>query len=73
VSKVVVRCVKSRNSPLIGVLLFGFLPVPYLGFGHGWYLAALHAQLDADELVAAWAQGRVMTFEQAVEYALETD
>jgi hypothetical protein len=34
------------------------------------HLAALHMQLDADELAAAWAEGRAMTFEQAVEYAL---
>jgi hypothetical protein len=37
------------------------------------YLAVLHAQLGADELAAAWAEGRAVTFEQAVEYALETN
>ena len=37
------------------------------------HLALLHAQLEADELAAAWAEGRAMTFEEAVEYALETD
>jgi non-specific serine/threonine protein kinase len=37
------------------------------------YLALLHAQLEAEELAAAWAEGRAMTFEEAVEYALEPD
>ncbi len=37
------------------------------------HLALLHAQLEADELAAAWAEGRAITFEEAVEYALETD
>ncbi len=33
-------------------------------------LAALHVQLDKASLAAAWAEGRAMTLEQAVEYAL---
>jgi hypothetical protein len=39
----------------------------------GSHLAALHAQLDADELAAEWAEGRAMPSEQAVEYALLID
>ena len=37
------------------------------------HLAALRAHLGADELAAAWAEGRAMTIEEAVEYALETN
>ena len=37
------------------------------------HLALLHAQLGADELAAAWTEGRAMAFEEAVEYALEPD
>jgi hypothetical protein len=37
------------------------------------HLAALRAQLDADELAAEWAEGRAMSSEQAVEYALAED
>ncbi len=35
-------------------------------------VAALHAQLDEAALAAAWAEGRAMTLEQAVAFALET-
>jgi hypothetical protein len=34
-------------------------------------LAALRAQLDDDALAAAWAEGRAMTMEQAIEEVLE--
>jgi ATP/maltotriose-dependent transcriptional regulator MalT len=37
------------------------------------HLAALRAQLNADELAAEWAEGRAMLSEQAVAYALEGD
>ncbi len=37
------------------------------------HLSARRAQLDADELAAEWAEGRAMTSEQAVAYALEDD
>lgn len=37
------------------------------------HLAALDAQLDADELAAKWAEGRAMPSEEAVAYALEDD
>jgi hypothetical protein len=37
------------------------------------HLAALRAQLDAEELEAKWVEGRAMPFAQAVEYALESD
>jgi predicted ATPase len=33
-------------------------------------LAALHAQLDEATLHAAWAEGRTLTYQQAMEYAL---
>ena len=32
---------------------------------------ALRAALDAETLTAAWGEGRAMTLEEAVEYALE--
>jgi hypothetical protein len=34
-------------------------------------LATVRARLDAATFVAAWAQGRAMSLEQAVDYALE--
>ena len=37
------------------------------------HLAALRAQLDADELAPVWAEIRAISLEQAVEYALDTD
>jgi len=37
---------------------------------YGPYLAAARAQLDEDAWEAAWAAGRTMTLEEAVEYAL---
>ena len=40
---------------------------------HERHLVTLRRELDADELTAAWAEGRAMTFEQAVEYALERE
>jgi hypothetical protein len=33
-------------------------------------VASLRAQLDEAALVTAWAKGRAMTLEQAIEYAL---
>ncbi len=36
-------------------------------------VAAARAQLDAQAWVEAWAEGRAMSFEQAVAYALEGD
>jgi predicted ATPase len=39
--------------------------------GHDADLAAARAQADADTFAAAWAEGRAMTLEQAVAYALE--
>jgi predicted ATPase/DNA-binding XRE family transcriptional regulator len=38
---------------------------------HERHLEALRTRLDAEELAAAWAEGRSMTSEQAVAYALE--
>jgi hypothetical protein len=40
---------------------------------HERHLESLRTRLDAEELAAAWAEGRSMTFEQAVAYALEDD
>jgi non-specific serine/threonine protein kinase len=34
-------------------------------------VAAAHARLDEEEFEAAWAEGRMMTSEQAIQYALE--
>lgn len=36
-------------------------------------VAALGGQLSADELATAWAEGRLLTMEQAVAYALQDD
>jgi predicted neutral ceramidase superfamily lipid hydrolase len=36
-------------------------------------LAAVRAQLDEQTFAAAWAEGRAMTLEQAIAYALEVD
>jgi predicted ATPase len=36
-------------------------------------LATVHAQLDEATFAAAWAEGRAMTLEQAIAYALEED
>ena len=33
-------------------------------------IAALHAQLDDGTFAAAWAEGRAMSLDQAIEYAL---
>jgi tetratricopeptide (TPR) repeat protein len=35
--------------------------------------AAVRERLEADAFAAAWAEGRAMTLEQAIEYALATD
>jgi hypothetical protein len=40
---------------------------------HERHLESLRTRLDAVELAAAWAEGRAMTFEQAIAYALEDD
>jgi tetratricopeptide (TPR) repeat protein len=34
-------------------------------------VATLRAQMDAQELAVAWAEGRAMTMEQAIQFALE--
>jgi hypothetical protein len=36
-------------------------------------VAALQAQLDQAPLVAGWSEGRAMTLEQAIDYALKTE
>jgi hypothetical protein len=35
------------------------------------YVTAVRGQLDEVVFVKAWAEGRAMTLEQAIEYALE--
>jgi len=35
-------------------------------------LAAVRAQLDQEDVAAAWAEGQAMTLEEAVAHALET-
>jgi hypothetical protein len=37
------------------------------------WLATAHTRLDDAEFAAAWAEGRAMTLEQAIEYALAPD
>ncbi|MCE7987441.1 MAG: LuxR family transcriptional regulator [Caldilinea sp. CFX5] len=48
----------------------GATPPPLVGISAANKLAALHTQLDEAAFVAAWAEGRKLTAEQAVEYAL---
>jgi DNA-binding CsgD family transcriptional regulator/tetratricopeptide (TPR) repeat protein len=45
--------------------------VPVESYYYGPYIAAARAQLDEPSWTAAWAEGRAMTPEQAVEYALD--
>jgi predicted ATPase/DNA-binding CsgD family transcriptional regulator len=42
-------------------------------YDHEGYLAILRTGLDAAAFDAAWAEGRAMSFEQAIEYALGTE
>jgi hypothetical protein len=37
------------------------------------FVALAHAGLDDNTFAAAWAEGRSMTMEQAIAYALTTD
>ena len=50
-------------------LAFPIMSPERRSYEHG--LATLRAHLDDASLVAAWAEGRVMTLEQAIAYALE--
>ena len=52
----------------MGVRLF---PVDQLEVDH--YIVALREQLDEETCTAAWAEGKAMTLEQAVAYALSDD
>lgn len=50
---------------------FSMSPFTRNVYDYDGHLAAARAQLDAEAWDAAWAEGRAMTPEQAVEYALE--
>ncbi len=50
------------------------LPImPALRPWHSTVVAAAHAQLGEDMFDQAWAEGRAMTLEQAIAYALTDD
>jgi predicted ATPase/DNA-binding SARP family transcriptional activator/DNA-binding CsgD family transcriptional regulator len=52
------------------------LPLSYFDLAHSGYearLAAVRAQLDETAWEAAWSEGRAMSPEQAIEYALGTE
>jgi tetratricopeptide (TPR) repeat protein len=49
------------------------LLTPFTQFIYERNVAAVRAQLDEDRFATAWAEGRAMTQEQAVDYALEQD
>jgi hypothetical protein len=53
----------------LGTISVPQLPTDQLAYDHN--VAALRAQLDEAAFNAAWVEGRVMSMEQAVAYALE--
>jgi hypothetical protein len=55
-----------REAPLIGTEWWWRRPSERMG-------EALRAALDEAAFVAAWAEGRAMSLEDAVEFALELD
>ena len=71
----------SQGQPIRSARLWGAAEALYEGIGtvfsplerhlFGPYIAAARAQLDEAAWEDAWAEGRVMTTEQAVVYALE--
>jgi tetratricopeptide (TPR) repeat protein len=73
---------QAQPSPIRAAHIFGAaevfretLSAPVLPFQRHFNergVAALRAQLDDSALAAAWAEGRAMTLEQVVAYALET-
>ena len=49
-------------------------PVPPVDrAGYDSQVAAMRSQLDEARFAAAWAEGRAMTIEEAVEYALQAE
>lgn len=71
----------SQKRPERALRLFAAAEVLQDAIGYHFYradqadydreLAAARAQLDKNAEVAAWAEGRAMTLEQAIDYALE--
>jgi hypothetical protein len=72
---------RAEGQPERAVRLLGaadalreLINTPIAKFEHPEYereMAALRAQMDAEAFAAAWAEGRAMTLEQAVSYAIE--
>ncbi|MDE3089921.1 MAG: tetratricopeptide repeat protein [Chloroflexota bacterium] len=72
----------SQRYPIRAAQLFGAaealrkatgIPVPpYRRADYAHHLAAVRARLDEEAFAKAWAEGRALTLEQAIEYALET-
>ena len=53
-----------------------FIHIPFLPYDHQQYernLSTVREQIDSKIFHAAWEKGRALPFEQALEYALETD
>jgi non-specific serine/threonine protein kinase len=48
----------------------GYHPAPFIGAYHDRYVASTRAALGDLLFAAAWTEGRAMTLEQAIEYAL---
>jgi hypothetical protein len=48
----------------------GWVPDPHDQADHDQYVASACAGLEETAFAAAWAEGRAMTLEQAIEYAL---
>jgi predicted ATPase len=51
--------------------LIGHRPLPGESLGNHHVVAAVRAQLGEEAFAAAWAEGRAMSMEQAIAYALE--
>jgi tetratricopeptide (TPR) repeat protein len=49
----------------------GFQPAPFEQADHDHLVVSVRAALGESAFAAAWAEGRAMTLEQAIEYALE--
>jgi tetratricopeptide (TPR) repeat protein len=74
----VARCQPERAARLLGTTeaLRQAITAPMGAADHadyGRFVALTHAGLDDNTFAAAWAEGRAMTLEQAVAYALEEE
>jgi len=61
----------SAAETLLDTIGLSLAAWPEMRADYDRYVAAARAQLDEATFAAAWAQGRAMTLDQAVAYALE--